>query len=148
DQTAEGIETLVAMVSSCPPSPVLPPCYNFEVDPAHASATVFIRDDGITEASLVITRPQDGRIFEVGETIRIEATAIDLDGFISLVEFRDGEQKIGVSGIVSIPEIAPGTPAHHSFEWKGAAPGSHVLTARAVRAGGTTLQSGPVNITV
>src|SRR5207245_220372 len=42
----------------------------------------------------------------------------------------------------------PGTPIHHSFEWKGAASGGHVLTARAVRSNGIKLTSLPVHIAV
>ncbi len=148
DQLPEGIETLVATVSNCPPPPVLPPCFIFPIDPAHESATVFIRDDGLTEASLVITKPQNGTSLPVGGTILIEATAIDLNGYISWVEFWDGERKIGDSVIDFIRAPDPGTPLFHSLEWRGATIGLHVLTARAVRADGTLVKSFPVEITV
>src|SRR5439155_6471788 len=100
DQTSQGIETLVATISNCPPDtdpPMGIPCYGFDVEPGHESATVFIRDDGITEASLRITQPKDGATFSSGETILLEAIAIDLEGYISGLEFQDGEQRIGVS---------------------------------------------------
>jgi len=103
DQLPEGIETLVATLSHCGPG-IDPATGNvcidgYEIDPAHQSATVFIRDDGITTATLAITRPQDGAAFNSGDTIPIEAIAIDLEGYISWVEFWDGEQKIGDSVI-------------------------------------------------
>ena len=64
DRVPEGIETLVATLSHCGPGsdpPTGVTCFEgFDIDPAHQSATVFIRDDGITETSLAITRPQDG----------------------------------------------------------------------------------------
>jgi hypothetical protein len=150
DRIPEGIETLVATLSDCPPDTDPPllgmPCFVIPIDRAHERATVFIRDDGITEASLAITKPAEGASFRAGETILIEATAIDLDGYISRVEFWDGERRIGVSEIFFIRAPDPGTPIYHSFEWHGAATGSHVLTARAARADGTALQSQPVNM--
>jgi hypothetical protein len=147
DNLPEGIETVVATISNCPRPGVLPPCYDFEIDPAHQSATVFIRDDGLTRASLTITNPKDGANFNVGEAILIEATAIHLDGYISRVEFFDGNQRIGESEIVFIRAPDPGTPLYHSFEWRGVAAGSHVLTVRA-GANGAVLISPPVRITV
>jgi len=148
DGVREGIETLVATVSNCPPPWLRPPCYDFEVDSARQSATVFIRDDGITGASLTMTNPKDGANFNLGETILIEATAIDLDGYISRVEFFDGNQRIGESEIVFIREPDHGTPIYHSFEWQGAASGPHVLTARATGTVAVAISSQPVHITV
>jgi hypothetical protein len=148
DDLPEGLETVLATLSNCPPDPTLPPCFDLAVDPAHASATVFIRDDGLTEVSLVITRPANGAQFRSGEVITINAVAIDLDGYISRVEFLDGGEVIGVSEINFIVAPPPGTPIHHTFEWTGAAPGSHTLTARAVRATGQIVESRPVTILV
>jgi hypothetical protein len=152
DSAPEGIETLVATLSHCPPEtepPLGMPCFaGFEIDPVRGHATVFVRDDGITQASLAITNPPDGAKFAVGETILIEAVAIDLEGYISRVEFWDGETRIGVSEITFIRAPDPGTPIPHSFEWTGAAPGAHVLTARAADFHGNALTSAPVRITV
>ena len=148
DSIPEGIETLVATISNCPPPWLLPPCYDFEMDPAHQSATVFIRDDGVTRASLAITSPKDRENFRVGETIPIEATAIDLDSYISRVEFWDDARRIGVSEVLFIREPDPGTPIYHTFEWRDAAPGEHVLTARALTTAGMAVSSAPVHITV
>jgi hypothetical protein len=152
DHLPEGIETLEATLSHCgpgtdPPTGIL--CLDgFDIDPAHQSATIFIRDDGLTAASLVINRPQEGASFPPGQTILIEATAIDLDGYIGGVEFWDGEQPIGVSSIEFIVAPDPGTPILHSFEWQNAAPGPHILTARASHSDVTMVRSLPVHITV
>ena len=149
DDLPEGIETVVARISNCPPpfgAPV--PCSPFNVDPARASATVFIVDEPQTEANLTITRPANGAVFDPGQTIVIEAVAIDLEGYISRVEFWDGENRIGVSEIIFVVPPDPGTPIHHSFQWTGASHGPHVLTARATRADGSALKSAPVSITV
>jgi hypothetical protein len=151
DGVPEGLETLVAEISPCPPvCPVcpLPPCSNFSIDPTHASATVFIRDDGVARATLVITNPKDGANFDVGQTILIEATAIDLDGYIGRVELWDGEQKIGESQFDFLRAPLPGEPVHHAFRWEGAGAGPHVLTARAVSTVGIAISSAPVRITV
>jgi hypothetical protein len=148
DHLTEGLETVVATISNCPPPGFDPPCLDFSIDPAHAFATVFIRDDGLTEASLAITRPANGVNFNAGETIPIHVIAIDLEGYISRVEFYAGNQLLGVSELLFLVAPPPGTPIHHSFAWYGAAPGAHVLTARAVRATGEEVQSPPVSITV
>jgi hypothetical protein len=151
DGVPEGIETLVATLSNCPPDtdPALGiACFGgFEVDPAHASATVFLRDDGITDASIVITEPKDGAVFPVGASITIEALAIALNSYISHVDFFADDKKIGESDIVFVRAPDPGTPIQHSFEWKDAPPGRHVLTVRADLAG-RVLSSLPVTITV
>jgi hypothetical protein len=105
----------MATISNCPPPWSNLPCYDFITDPAHETATVFIRDDGISEASLSITAPTNGASFKFGQTIRIEAMAIDLQSYISRVEFFDGDLKIGVSEIVFIQAPPPGTPIQHSF---------------------------------
>jgi hypothetical protein len=148
DDLIEGLETVVAKISNCPPPPLDPPCYNFTIDPTHDSATVFIRDDGLTEASLVITSPTNGASFKSGETILIKVVAIDLDSYISRVEFYDGDHLLGVSELVFIVAPPPGTPIEHSFEWRGASPGTHALTARAARTTGEIVTSQPVRISV
>jgi hypothetical protein len=125
------------------------PCVGgFEIDPAHERATVFIRDDGITEASLVIRRPADGAVFRAGQTIPIEAIAVDLLSYLGRVEFWAGDQLIGVSAPQSFRAPDPGEPIQHIFEWLGATPGAHALTARARRDDGTPVVSVPVHITV
>jgi len=148
DDLPEGIETVVARVFNCALVGAPIPCSPFNVDPAHASATVFVVDDPFTEAGLTITRPTNGAVFDPGQTILIEATAVDLEGYISRVEFWDGENRIGVSEVVFIVPPDPGTPIQHHFEWHGAASGLHVLTARATRADGSAIKSPPVSITV
>lgn len=151
DSILEGIETVVATISNCPPEtdpPLGIPCYAFPIDPAQESATVFIREDGITRESVAITKPKEGDPFRIGATIPIEAVAIDLEAYLSRVEFWDGEKLLGVSDILFVRAPDPGTPIHHSFEWREASPGAHELTARARRSDGTELKSPPVHVTV
>lgn len=149
DNQPEGLETVVARISNCPPDPRMAmPCYGFEVDPAHATATVFIRDDGITTAALRLTQPADGSTFAAGATIAVEAIAIDLDGYIDRVEFWDGKQLLGASQIDFFRAPDPGTPIQHLFAWGNAAVGAHELTAHAVASSGLAITSNPVHLTV
>jgi hypothetical protein len=149
DSMAEPIETLVARVSNCPLDPrVLAPCFDFDISPAHASATIFLRDDGITEATIALTRPKNGDTFPAGESIAIDAVAIDLNSYISAVDFFDGDRKIGESRIYFIVAPPPGTPIEHHFTWTGASLGTHVLTARSRLIDGSPVVSAPVRIEV
>src|SRR5439155_238953 len=155
DSVPEGIETLVATISNCPPPGLLPPCYDFEIDPAHESATVFIRDDAITQASLVITRPSDGASFQPGETILIEATAIEIiaeridpDGLIRKVEFFADDRKIGERNVEFVPPPEAGRTQTFDFVWRFPTPGPHVLTARATDDDAATAGSAPIEIRV
>jgi hypothetical protein len=151
DDKPEPIEIVEATLSECPPltdPPLGIPCYLVNIDPAHASARVFIRDDGITTASLEITAPKDGAEFGEGSPIHIAATAIDPDGAITHVDFFDGDVKIGESTFYFFREPDPGTPIFHEFEWRGAAAGTHVLTARALDAAGNAVTSAPVRVSV
>lgn len=151
DNVSEPIEFLNATLDQCPPLTTPPmgiPCYAANIDPARATARVFLRDDGITTSSLELTSPRDGSEFRVGQPVRLAVTAIDLEGAITYVEFFDGLTKIGESSIFFIRQPDPGTPIQHEFEWSGATVGSHELTARAVNAAGSKVSSPPVKIRV
>jgi len=91
-------------------------------------------------ATVHITEPASGDQFESGKKIPIRATAIHLESYISRVEFWDGESLLGVSEIVFVRAPDPGTPIHHQFDWEGAEPGNHVLTARAATLNGLSAQ--------
>ena len=100
DNIPEPLETVIAEVSNCPPNGLDTPCFDFDIDPSHQRDTVFIRDDGITRATLEITAPLNGAHFTTGQDIRIDCTAIDIDGAITLVDFYAGDQKIGESHLL------------------------------------------------
>ena len=151
DDLAESIEFIDATLSECPPltsPPMGIPCYQANIDPAHASARVFIRDDGITTATIALNAPRDGSSFLAGAPIRILATAIDLDGAITRVQFLDGETRIGESELLFIREPDPGTPIQHEFLWDGAAVGAHAISAVGLNAAGERVISPVANIRV
>ena len=148
DNLAEPLETVVAEISNCPPDHLMPPCFNFAIDPARQSDTVFVRDDGITRASLEITGPHKGDHFNPGAAITISATALDVDGAITTMDFYAGNLKIGTSPIFFLVQPPPGSPIYHSMDWNFAPAGTHTLTTRAVTATGAAITSAPVVITV
>lgn len=150
DKLHEGDETVVVGLVSPPVTTAGAIALSYRIDPEHNTATVTIIDNDPEPgpATLEITRPANGDNFAFGETIRIVAIAIDPSGYISRVEFYDGDNRIGVSEVHFIVAPAPGTPIEHSFEWRSARPGDHSLTARAVDSQGRRVVSPPVKITV
>ena len=148
DNIPEPLETVIAKVSNCPPDGLGAPCYDFDINPARERDTVFIRDDGITRATLEITAPLKGGHFATGQAITIDCTAIDIDGAITAVDFYADNQKIGESRLYFFVEPPPGTPIMHTFTWTGAPAGTHTLTTRATSSAGTPTVSAPVTITV
>jgi hypothetical protein len=148
DGVAEEIETVVATISNCPPPPLAMPCYAFDVDPEKSRATVFIRDNGITEASIALIQPTNGATFEYGREIAMEARTVDLHGYINRAEFFADEHKIGESSIEFIRAPDPGEPVMIPFTWQNAPAGLHALTARAMSSTGVALTSAPVQIEV
>lgn len=151
DKIPEGIETVIAQVSNCPPPtdpPLGAPCYGFAIDPLHERDAVFIREDGLTVATVHIDEPGDGDSIARGAPVMIRAVAIHLESYLSRVEFWAGKTQIGVSEIYFIRAPDPGTPILHQFEWRNPAVGDHVLTARAAPIGADPVVSAPVRITV
>ena len=99
-------------------------------------------------STIAIISPTNLTSFIQPADIHINATAIDPDGFIYQVNFYDANTKIGTSTLATLVAPPHGTPAHHSLEWKNAAPGLHTLYAEAKFASGITMRSEPVRVTV
>ena len=151
DKLPEGIETVIAQVSNCPPvtdPPLGAPCYRFAIDPRKDRDTVFIREDGLSTATVHINTPADGASFASGESVSIKAVAIHLESYLNRVEFFAGKTRLGVSEIHFVREPDPGTPIGHEFEWRNPPSGTHVLTARATPGRVDPIESPPVRITV
>ncbi len=147
DREPEGDETVVARIRPILSLGVLLPSY--DIDPEHASAEVAIHDSGEgAGAMLTLDTPLPGARFPLGDVVPIEATAVDPKGAITRVEFFDGRNSIGVSEIAFIQAPEPGTPIHHTFEWKDATAGEHHLSARAVDTAGNPVESMTVAVVV
>ena len=89
-----------------------------------------------TPATVAITSPADGTVFDWKPTITVTATASDPDG-VAKVEFRDGTTVLGQD-----------ITAPYSYTWRNVPAGSHVLTVRVTDRAGAVTTSSPANITV
>jgi hypothetical protein len=87
--------------------------------------------------SVSITYPGDAAIFTWKPSITITATASDLDGTITKVEFLNDTTVLGQD-----------TSAPYSVTWKNVPQGSHSLTARATDNAGAVVTSDAVGILV
>jgi len=151
DNLVEGTETVVATlqppicIATWPPPP---DCYQVG-NPGRAIA--YLRDNDSTPnlpPQVAILDPSEGETFVAPANIEITAVARDPDGWVPLVEFFEGTNKIGQSEIIFIQPPPPGQLQIFTFNWTGVAPGRYVLTARATdNLGGMTV-SGPIHITV
>ena len=149
DAEREGVETVVATLNEGPNDGPVGALPAYVIDPARRVATAIIYDAELApQPTVEITRPRDGDRFYSGQTVIIDATAVDPKSYIARVEFFDGEALIGVSEIAFIRAPDPGEPIHHTLEWQDPPPGERVLTARAVDSEGTRVVSTPVRIVV
>jgi Big-like domain-containing protein/Calx-beta domain-containing protein len=139
DDLVEGDETVIAAFEPIP-APYL-------IDPDHQRATVVIRDyEPGTHPGITITAPQPREYFNSGTDMRIEATAIDPDGYIPIVEFFANETKIGESALVFVQPPPPGTPLYHTFVWHEVPAGNYQLTVRGKDADNRLIVSDPVPV--
>jgi endoglucanase Acf2 len=93
-------------------------------DGTHSSTDtvlVIVTQTGNTNPTVSITAPANGSTFKEGEAITITASASDLDGTISIVEFYDGATKLGED-----------TTEPYSYVWNNASVGAHQITAKAI----------------
>ncbi|HEX6432526.1 MAG TPA: glycosyl hydrolase family 18 protein [Niastella sp.] len=84
-----------------------------------------------------ITSPANNATYTPPASVSITASASDVDGTISKVEFYNGATKLGEA-----------TAAPYSYTWSNVAAGTYVLTAKATDNGGAVTTSGGVTIVV
>lgn len=87
--------------------------------------------------SVTLTGPVSGARFPVGATLVLAASASDLDGVVTRVDFLSNGETIATAGAPS-----------YSALWTNAAPGSHRLIARAVDDRLAIADSAPADILV
>ena len=146
DDLVEGDETVVVELTE---PPTMGPVAWYTIDPTRNRGVVTIKDeDQPARARIEITKPTEGAVLPEGMTVTIEATAVDPEGYLPRVEFFVDRQSIGVSEIVFVVAPDPGTPIHHSIEWKNVTIGDHTITAVAVRPDGTKVESAPRHVRV
>ena len=101
-----------------------------------ASSSITVSSPNVAP-TVSITAPLDAAIFTWKPAITITATASDLDGTVTKVEFLNGTTVLGQD-----------TSAPYSFTWKNVPQGSHSLTARATDNAGAVVTSDAVGIFV
>ncbi|MFW5775336.1 MAG: Ig-like domain-containing protein [Chitinivibrionales bacterium] len=84
-----------------------------------------------------ITAPVDNALFDAPANISIQASAGDVDGSVSKVEFFNGSTRLGEDNSAS-----------YSFTWSNVEPGSYTITAKATDDQGATAVSSPITVVV
>ncbi len=102
-----------------------------------SSITITINPVGPQPPVVAITSPTNNANFIVGANINITASASDIDGTITKVEFFHDTTKLGED-----------STAPYSFNWSGATEGNYSLTAVVTDNDGLTGTSSPVSIRV
>lgn len=127
---------------------------SFWTFPSYWKAGVYLQDNGAATAhfdelfeedgtqqnrfpSVSITSPTNNTNIEPGNDIIITADAVDSDGSIELVEFFEGNTKLGEA-----------TASPYTFTWTGAAEGNYTLSAKATDNEGGSRTSLGVDIRV
>jgi hypothetical protein len=112
------------------------------VEPRDATANVTLQAAALSTATAnnppfaVITNRASGN-FPAGTAIALGAEAFDVDGQLARVEFYDRGTRLGED-----------TSSPFTFDWNAAAPGRHIITARAVDNDGASRESPPVDLFV
>lgn len=79
---------------------------------------VIVSETGNSSPSIAITSPTENQSFAQGSEIIIAASASDLDGTISKVEFYDGTTKLGED-----------STSPYNYTWANASVGDHQIKA-------------------
>ncbi len=103
---------------------------------ATASAAVTVTVNVNQPPTVSIANPTAGSLLVAGSVVTIAATAADADGTIAKVEFYCDGVLLGAD-----------TTAPYGYAWTTAAPGTHVLAAKATDNKGGTAMSPPVTVT-
>ncbi|HAB17286.1 MAG TPA: Ig-like domain-containing protein [Verrucomicrobiota bacterium] len=114
------------------------------------SAPISIQVGEHRPATLVITEPREGAVFQVGDTMTIDTLGQDPESLVSTVEFFANGQKIGESCFLCVVDgvFPPGTPLSNRLEWTPRQPGDYALTVIGQFGADKTVTSQPVNIVV
>jgi hypothetical protein len=87
--------------------------------------------------TVVLTAPNNGAVFEAPVVVPFAATASDLDGSVSRVDFFAGATRLGED-----------TASPYTFSWSNAPVGAHAVSAVAIDNEGALTASPAVSITV
>jgi hypothetical protein len=171
DNLVEGTESVCLALEQlrCVTTNIPPPdgCY---IVGQPGRAVAYIRDNDLPPnqpPSVALISPPNGAFFTAPANIRLVASAKDIDGWVSSVEFFANGTSLGIVSndvwfvemvrmpelngtMISGPSVTPGLPiqAPLVLNWSNVPPGQYSLTAVATDNLGATGRSGPVQITV
>jgi hypothetical protein len=165
DTLVEGAESvIIALVQ--PPcvlgGVVTPDCY-LVGRPGRAIAYIRDNDCPNRPPTVAIVSPANGSVFTAPVDLRLVAAAGDSDGWVTTVEFFDGDRSLGVvhNPIVildplpiRLPELGncviQGNSLTRPFVlvWSNAPPGKHIITAVATDNAGDKTRSRPIEIAI
>jgi hypothetical protein len=152
DSLCEGDESVIIGLMPPPCAAVFPrPVDCYEVGRSGvARAVIHDNEECPTNRPprIAITSPHRGQTFEAPGPIPIMALAVDPDGYVPLVEFFAGTNKIGEVAIAFIVAPPPGQTQEFTIHWSDVRPGRYRLTAKATDDGGASSLSAPVEIVV
>jgi hypothetical protein len=166
DLLFEGTESVIVTL-------VQPPCLTSNVVTADCylvgrpgRAIAYIRDNESPPnqpPTVAIVSPPNGAMFCAPADVRLVAAASDSDGWVTTVEFFDGDTSLGVvsnsvwiidADPVRLPDLGVDVITEHSFArpfsmiWSNVPPGKHAITAVATDNEGATTRSRVVEIFV
>lgn len=101
-----------------------------------------------TDALLQWQQPADGSTVSGAGPVTLGVRAIDPHGAILRLEFYADGAALGVSELVFIRPPTPGEPIDHTFLWKSATPGKHLLHAIGVDAAGLKVSTPKITVLV
>jgi len=104
---------------------------------ANDEVLILVSNGGNISPTISVTSPSNNSSFKAGEDITISASATDLDGTVTLVEFFNGTTKLGED-----------SSSPFNFIWMDAGIGSHKITAIATDNLGAKTTSEEITISV
>jgi len=147
DDLAEGIESVVIRLlpTECANPTAGSGCY-LVGEPG--GATAYIRDDENLPPQVALLRPIPGQVFIEPATVEFLARAVDPDGWVTQVEFLEGETVIGGFAILVAEPPPPGQAQFFEFAWPDVPAGTYQVSARVTDNRGATARSELVDIVV
>jgi hypothetical protein len=153
DNLREGPESVVLRLQMSPACalavwPPPPECYRIG-EPAVAEARIVDADAPTNRPPLIeLVKPDDSLSIPIGRPIGLLADTADVDGYVTLVEFFDGTNKLGAVTRNYLVPPPPGLHAAFQYIWSNAPLGRHELLARATDNEGASSVSSARHIAV
>jgi hypothetical protein len=152
DNVIEGAESVVLGILPSPACmlavwPPPPECYRIG-EPAVAEARILESPANNRPPMVELVRPNEGISIPVGRPIGLLADTWDVDGYVTLVEFFSGTNKVGEVARHYIVPPPPGLHLAFHYNWSNAPLGRHALLARATDNHGATTLTRPRHISV